>query len=776
MGRRAREPRPETRFVPTIDDDEPVAEGEGAPAPADEPSAIDYTEDLNNDPSIPDEDAPPDDGDLGGDDFGGDGGFGESDDDLFRTTGTGGAPDPFNTFAGRRVQPPAAPARKNEPASIWAMSRQRAEVEQLRVWKIEDGREIEIGECDSRIDSAGFIRRFLDFMPRNGEMPRRFVLRPVVRGSPSMADTFEFGPIDPKHTTLQALREGANQGLSDAQMRKIEAGARAASPGGIDTEIIKVVRDSGAETNRLLYGLLKAAEVREVERARMEREKEAAREAADREERRRRAEAEELLHKQRLEVATSTTRATEALAERAMQADREAAEARIKSIEASNAILMQQQRGMAESQMQQQKAMAEGQVSFLATMFTQQQTMAQMQLERERADAAARIERERLATQERIAEMQRMALERAAEDRRLADERRAMEDRDRRERAERAEREENLRLAREREERERRERDDRDRRDREKEERDRRDREERERREERARLDREAEERRRAYEEKLLQLERERISSLKTESPQGLITQVTTIAAALGIDVKSVIGGLLAPKDDDDGGAGAIAEVLPTAIEQGGKFLTGAIQAGVDYMKTKDTNATRTREAAILAASSAPPIQQAPAYPQIPAYAYPGYAPGYPPPPAYPPPPPPQDAPPVPPGAPAVQAPQTPPVPPGVPAQPGGPVYPGDMPVTEPPRYVSTLPITTQRDARQAIQRLAEQFQREPEDRWLELLQAMNVNEPAMYKFFQDMSVIGALTDCEIPRPLVERILAHPAIGMLSALGIPLDK
>jgi hypothetical protein len=142
---------------------------------------------------------------------------------------------------GRPVMPP-----------LWRHAHLEKSVPQLRVWKVINGINHDVGAIDSMACEEEFIAYFLPSMPKLGEPPVTFMARPMDAQGNLRAEEFPIMRLGPDHATLRRLREvhianapaappSANTGVGDiaslvqqmmgpmmAQMQATQAEARAA--------------------------------------------------------------------------------------------------------------------------------------------------------------------------------------------------------------------------------------------------------------------------------------------------------------------------------------------------------------------------------------------------------------------------------------------------------------------------------------------------------------------------------------------------------------------
>ena len=352
---------------------------EDEPEPIDEEGddpAADLANELN-DPNVVDlSDAEPSAiGSRGG--FSGMGGMGMSGDDT----------------VGRPTSPP-----------LWRSAHLHANVEQLRVYKVIEGRDVHVGDIDAQASHNDFLRRFLHVMPKSGEEPSRFKLHPLNRLGHEIGQEVVLPPIHPEHTGLRSIRAGADIGPSG----RGSAPAAFGGGGGL-TDTLSVV-------DRMMAPMLRRLEASEQEAR-------AARELA--------VKSIERTAEERIELAGRAGMTVEALAEKSMANEaarnRQALEAQ-QSMSSSMLAMMQQASERAQ-QMEAQRAREEAD-----------------RRERERRDYEDRIRREREEAEDR-----RRRERDEAEDRR----RRDQMEWERKIEAERLEREDRIRREEQRYERER---------------------------------------------------------------------------------------------------------------------------------------------------------------------------------------------------------------------------------------------------------------------------------------------------------------------------------
>lgn len=311
--------------------------GNDEPEPIDDDEGDDPASDIAaeiNDPNVVDlSDAEPEAiGNRGG--IGGLGGFGSS---------------AGEDSVGRPTSPP-----------LWRSAHLHANVEQLRVYKVIEGRDVHVGDIDAQASHNDFLRRFLHVMPKSGEEPSRFKLHPLNRLGHEIGQEVILPPIHPEHTGLRAIRAGADLGAGGS--------SRGAPPatfaGGGLSDTLSVV-------DRMLAPMLKRLEASEIEAR-------SAREMA--------VQSIQRTAEERIELAGRAGMTVEALAEKSMANEaarnKQALEAQ-QSMSASMLAMMQQASERAQ-QLEAQRAREEAD-----------------RRERERRDYEDRIRREREEAEDR---------------------------------------------------------------------------------------------------------------------------------------------------------------------------------------------------------------------------------------------------------------------------------------------------------------------------------------------------------------------------------------
>jgi hypothetical protein len=495
-----------------------------------------------NDPNVIDlSDAEP--GAIGG--RGGGGGFGG-----LGGFGTGGAGD---DSVGRPTSPP-----------LWRSAHLHANVEQLRVYKVIEGRDVHVGDIDAQASHNDFLRRFLHVMPKSGEEPARFKLHPLNRLGHEIGQEVVLPPIHPEHTGLRSIRAGADIG-------PVRGGAAMAFGGGGSglNETLSVV-------DRMMAPMLRRLEASEAEAR-------AARELA--------VKSIERTAEERIELAGRAGITVEALAEKSM-----ANEA------ARNKQALEAQQAMS--------------TSMLAML--QQSTERQLAFEAERRrEEADRRDRERREYEDKIRREREEAEDRRRRERDEAEERRRRDQMEweRKMEAERLEREERMRRDEQRWERERLE----ETRRTEERERDRgRQHEQRlKEMEEQARRDRE-------HQERMVQLTLQRSHN---ESPEGFIEKGAKLLAMFGMKPNDLVDRLTSTDAGPEAYAPIIegvTSVLTTGMQALSdyaktKATTDAARAAATQQAMVAAVAGPTVATAAIAGPAAPGTPAAPGAPAAPA-------------------------------------------------------------------------------------------------------------------------------------------------------------
>lgn len=284
-----------------------------------------------------------------------------------------------NLFGGPATADYAPMATGGRPTSppIWNSAHLHETVSQLRVWKRLNGRPVLVGECDARITTEEFVRRFFAVMPTIGEGEATYVIRPLNYSGIEVGSETELPAISEHHTVLQAERNrragSAAQGPYGMGFQQITAPTIDLSPITAATERLNTVYE---------------ARIAQLE----------ATANADRE---RAMNLQEKVSEERAELASRTGRSVEAITERLMGEE---------ATRSQRAAEFEAQRNNAS-----QTAMAQ--------MFSQMASMQQLSAEREREayDRRLRDESDRRDREQRDAESRRERERAEAENRRLAD-------------------------------------------------------------------------------------------------------------------------------------------------------------------------------------------------------------------------------------------------------------------------------------------------------------------------------------------------------------------
>lgn len=275
-------------------------------------------------------------------------------------SGMGGIGMGGDDTVGRPTSPP-----------LWRSAHLHANVEQLRVYKVIEGRDVHVGDIDAQASHNDFLRRFLHVMPKSGEEPSRFKLHPLNRLGHEIGQEVVLPPIHPEHTGLRSIRAGADIGPSG------RGGAPAAFGGGGSglTDTLSVV-------DRMMAPMLRRLEASEQEAR-------AARELA--------VKSIERTAEERIELAGRAGMTVEALAEKSMANEaarnRQALEAQ-QSMSA-NMLAMMQQASERAQQIEAQRAREE------ADRRDRERRDYEDRIRREREEAEDRRRRERDEAEER---------------------------------------------------------------------------------------------------------------------------------------------------------------------------------------------------------------------------------------------------------------------------------------------------------------------------------------------------------------------------------------
>lgn len=100
------------------------------------------------------------------------------------------------------------PLSDGTPTSVPMIAHARTQpgVQQLRIWKIDRGQRVLVGTCPHDITEENFIETFLDDMPRVGDGPVVFVMRPMDRGGREVGSETLSQPFSPTHVLLKQIR------------------------------------------------------------------------------------------------------------------------------------------------------------------------------------------------------------------------------------------------------------------------------------------------------------------------------------------------------------------------------------------------------------------------------------------------------------------------------------------------------------------------------------------------------------------------------------------
>jgi hypothetical protein len=232
------------------------------------------------------------------------------------------------------------------------------------------------------------------------------------------------------------------------------------------------------------------------------------------------------------------------------------------------------------------------------------------------------------------------------------------------------------------------------------------------------------------------------------ESIEGTVEKVGKVLAIVGLKPGDVIEKIMGGKGDGEeaGGVAGTLSALAPLLGEGVKVIGEVMKAGV-----------QARAAA--ARGGMPPMLPPPGY-MPPGYAPPGYPPqgyapqGYPPqgyaPPALPGP----TGPDL--GVPQAPAPVLPAAPVAAPEAPAGPV--------------STMPLTEQRNARNALRALVKTLRTSARETWEQAITMAIVTELAIYHYVRDVGVRPAITEAGADGPFAEQIMAA-----LKTANLPAD-
>jgi hypothetical protein len=109
-------------------------------------------------------------------------------------TQQGGFMVPPDDIVGRPTSPP-----------LWRAAHGHPSVDQLRMFKVIDGRPVAIGDIDAQASEFDFHKRFLSVMPKIHEEPARFRFRPLSNGKEVLKEV-EIPAVHPQHANLVRLR------------------------------------------------------------------------------------------------------------------------------------------------------------------------------------------------------------------------------------------------------------------------------------------------------------------------------------------------------------------------------------------------------------------------------------------------------------------------------------------------------------------------------------------------------------------------------------------
>lgn len=234
--------------------------------------------------------------------------------------------------------------------NLFASAAQWPSIERWRVWKIEMGSPILVGEIGANCSPEEFITRFYETMPKAGAGPGRFELRGLNSHGSEVGPRFTKN-ISDFHTFLVQLRE---QKAQQAGAGGFNGMFQVGDQGGVQA--------ISEELGRVFDGLLQQqAEQTESFRESLEQERAAAQEARER------------MSEERVRFAMQQGSAVEKMAERLMAADKARADEALKSQSGQSQFMM----------------------TALAQMAEQGRRAAQDALERQQAEEKLRQDRER---------------------------------------------------------------------------------------------------------------------------------------------------------------------------------------------------------------------------------------------------------------------------------------------------------------------------------------------------------------------------------------------
>ncbi len=301
-------------------------------------------------------------------------------------------PEPLGgpqTFTGPNgasyVTDDGAAGRQTSP-QLWRAASGHPSVDQLRMYKLMDGRPTAIGDIDSQASELDFHRRFFAVMPKPGEEPAKFKFRPMSNGREILQEV-NVPPVHPMHTNLVRLRAG------DDPAPNLTRYETPINPMAGVVDLMRVVRElTEPYTQRL-------EEERKASQAERERVLEERRVMAD----------------ERMELAGRASSSVEAITERMIAGDGKRAELALNQAQSGfQSMLGVMQQGAAERERAQAARERED----------------ADRRSRERADEDSRRQRDRQDFEERIVKERNEATDKRERERAEADDRRERDRRD----------------------------------------------------------------------------------------------------------------------------------------------------------------------------------------------------------------------------------------------------------------------------------------------------------------------------------------------------------
>jgi hypothetical protein len=318
-------------------------------------------------------------------------------------------PDPITDWSAAPLPPMDEDPLDRAPVTgtptsppLWGAAATHPNISQLRVYRVVNGMRHSMGPIDARATEDDLIDRWLDTMPRPGDAPAEFLVRPVDQMGREVREEQPIPPIDADHHTIRRLR------AKRASLNQPGAPV-APSPGAGLADMLNAVKALNSPMERMLAESMKEQRI--------------AREEA--------AKAREATALERIELASRAASSTEAIAERMMNSESERTKAHSEQQSSFFSNLLAQQQMAAERERTAQLA-RERELSELrriereeaAQKLQAEREEAKDRRERDRMELEAKLERERNELSAKLAREERDFKEREAErDRRAANER-----------------------------------------------------------------------------------------------------------------------------------------------------------------------------------------------------------------------------------------------------------------------------------------------------------------------------------------------------------------